>query len=286
MRRDSPHERALAATLRWSLAALVAVALHSALVWLALTLRANDAEAAVGAQETAILIDLSPPEPPAPAASAEPEPSEAVSPDPDLPKSELADPVVPEPEAAGSPSVSPPDTAASEDPPLQTALLDIPLPAVPDAAAMLPAPALKPLPPKAIAPRERAKPRAVQRQTTARPKPASPPPSRAAAAPTPQARGAAMQAFEASPSWRGALQAHLNRYKRFPDGAKPGLVRVAFAIDQQGRVLSASLAASSGDARLDAEALALVRRASPMPAPPTSAGSGLISLAVPIRFDR
>ena len=65
------------------MAALVAVALHSGLVWFALTLRANDAEAAAGALETAILIDLSPPEPPAPAASAEPEPSEAVSPDPD-----------------------------------------------------------------------------------------------------------------------------------------------------------------------------------------------------------
>ena len=206
-----------------------------------------------------------------------------------LPKPELDDPVVPEPESAVSASVSPPAAAAPEVPPLETAPLDIPLPALPappDAAAMLPAPAPKPAPPQAIAPRERAKPRAVRRQTAARPKPASPPPSRAAAAPTPQARGAAMQAFEASPSWRGALQAHLNRYKRFPDGAKPGLVRVAFAIDQQGRVLSASLVASSGDARLDAEALAMVRRSSPVPAPPTRAGSGLIRLAVPIRFDR
>ena len=56
---------------------------------------------------------------------------------------------------------------------------------------------------------------------------------------------------------------------------------VDFALDASGRVTSAALARSSGDGALDAEAVAAVRRASPLPPPPP--GAPRVYLA-PIRF--
>ena len=81
--------------------------------------------------------------------------------------------------------------------------------------------------------------------------------------------------------------AHLNRYKRFPPGAiSSGNTSIAFTISRSGQVLSSRLVRSSGEGVLDQEAVALPRRASPVPAPPPSVGGASISLSVPIRFDR
>ncbi|QUS40508.1 energy transducer TonB [Tardiphaga alba] len=89
-----------------------------------------------------------------------------------------------------------------------------------------------------------------------------------------------------SPStWRSMIMAHLNRHKRATNGGARGTAVVAFTIDRSGRVLSARLAGSSGDAGLDQEAVAIARRASPVPAPPANVGSGgSILLSVPVRF--
>lgn len=86
-------------------------------------------------------------------------------------------------------------------------------------------------------------------------------------------------------TWRGMVTAHLNRHKRSPGGGA-GTSSVAFTIDRAGRVLSARLIRSSGSAALDGEAVALARRASPVPAPPASIGKGSITLTVPVRFSR
>ncbi|WP_245315030.1 energy transducer TonB [Labrys sp. WJW] len=60
-----------------------------------------------------------------------------------------------------------------------------------------------------------------------------------------------------------------------------------FTITRSGQVTSARLAASSGDAVGDTEAVALVRRASPVPAPPPGLfGSGPLTLSQPIRFNQ
>jgi protein TonB len=108
----------------------------------------------------------------------------------------------------------------------------------------------------------------------------------AAAAAGARAAAAASASAASSASWRASLMAHLNRFKRFPVGASPGSVSVAFTIDRSGGVRSASLARSSGNSILDAEAVAMVRRASPVPAPPAGVGGGSMAISVPIRYSR
>ena len=86
-------------------------------------------------------------------------------------------------------------------------------------------------------------------------------------------------------SWQSQLMAHLERRKRYPPGAQSrgerGIVYVRFTIDPSGNVQSVNLSRSSGHAELDQEVLALVRRASPVPAPPPGAQRDIIA---PVRF--
>jgi protein TonB len=87
--------------------------------------------------------------------------------------------------------------------------------------------------------------------------------------------------------WQARVNAHLNRYKRFPSGAKAGgIAMVQFTINPSGAVTGASLVRSSGDGALDTAAVALVQRASPIPAPPPEIAKASMRLTVPIQFSR
>ncbi|MCO7188093.1 MULTISPECIES: energy transducer TonB [unclassified Pseudoalteromonas] len=94
--------------------------------------------------------------------------------------------------------------------------------------------------------------------------------------------------MQAEMQWRGQVQAHLERKKRYPRSAKiraqQGAPWVKFSIDRQGNVLSVSLYRASGIAALDDEAVALVNRAAPLPVPPGSVEGNPITMAVPIAF--
>ncbi|MBA8837657.1 TonB family protein [Ochrobactrum sp. RH2CCR150] len=97
-----------------------------------------------------------------------------------------------------------------------------------------------------------------------------------------------MFASSVSPArWQSRLMAHLERRKRYPAGAKSrheeGVVYVRFRIDEAGKVLSVSLARSSGFAELDEEVLSLVQRASPVPAPPPDVNR---TVTAPVKFSR
>jgi TonB family protein len=67
----------------------------------------------------------------------------------------------------------------------------------------------------------------------------------------------------------------LTRFKRYPESARSrgaeGTPTVAFSLDGGGRVTGAGLSRSSGERDMDAEAVAMVRRAAPFPAPPPGA---------------
>jgi protein TonB len=86
-------------------------------------------------------------------------------------------------------------------------------------------------------------------------------------------------------TWQALLMAHIERYKRYPSDARPrgerGIASVYFTIDGRGNVLSAKLVRSSGFSALDQEVVSAVRRASPVPAPPSSANR---TITVPMRF--
>jgi len=93
----------------------------------------------------------------------------------------------------------------------------------------------------------------------------------------------------ALPTWKIQVAALLERNKRYPPQAQSrreqGVVRLFFSLDRKGMVIASRVATSSGSSALDAEAMALVRRAQPFPAPPQELSGAHVDLTVPIRFN-
>jgi periplasmic protein TonB len=89
-------------------------------------------------------------------------------------------------------------------------------------------------------------------------------------------------------SWSKQVLSALDRNKQYPADAlkryERGTARVLFSMDRAGRVLGCVVVESSGHAALDEEACAIVRRASPFPAPPSEIKGDPVKLRVPIRF--
>lgn len=261
---------------RWSLAAAVAIVVHGGVVWLALA--AQPEPSASSEPPPAVMIEL------APLAVAPEEQPQDIAPGPQMVEAQ------PEATERETPEEEKPDEPL---PPMPVSEIKPPdLPKNDDAEAVIAPPSPKPQskprrkPPPKVQEVERRRPihpeRPRVRQTTAPPTAEA---QRAATAAAPAA-GTAGASSVSPATWRSSLVAHLNRYKRFPAGAvAAGTVTVAFTINRSGAVVGARLVASSGDSALDAEAVSLPRRASPVPAPPANMG-GAITLAVPIRFSR
>jgi len=265
--------------LRWSLAGLCIAALHGGLVYAALNWP-RQAEAAVELP-AAIMIELAPvpvaPEAPPQdlALGSQMQQSQEAAP------SEREDRPVedqkPEPEVK---------------PEIKTEIEIPPLPEKPQADAVL-APPSPPEPQKDKPKDDRRKP---DKPKMAQKRPQTRSARNAPATAAPQAADIQRAATNAAPmagtssstspaTWRSMIMALLNRHKRIPPGGGRGTATIAFAIDRTGHVLSARLARSSGEAALDQEAVALVRRVSPVPAPPANIGNGgSILLAVPVRL--
>lgn len=89
-------------------------------------------------------------------------------------------------------------------------------------------------------------------------------------------------------SYREALLMHIARYRRYPADARrdhvQGIVEVRFVLDRAGEVQNVWIAASSGRTNLDAEALAAIRRAAPMPKIPSDLPDSL-DITLPIDFE-
>lgn len=265
--------------LRWTLAVSFVVAAHGGAAWLAL--RWMPAQASSDGPPPAVMIEL------APLAVAPEAIQQDVAPAPQITEAK-PDPI---PDTPDQPLEYPPDKLAPvveevpkhvhEPPPVPVLQPQVETPKLqkePKAEAVLAPPQPKPkrdertkaVPKRTTSPQTRAP--TVQAQ-----------PSNRVAAPT--ASTAAVPSAS-SANWRSSLMAHLNRYKQFPSGGSQGVAVVDFTIDRSGGVLSARLSRSSGDPVLDREAVALVRRSSPVPAPPSGQGGSSISISVPIRFDR
>lgn len=100
--------------------------------------------------------------------------------------------------------------------------------------------------------------------------------------------GAGREAVLAQATWQKSLLSHLNTHKRYPSEARArgqqGTVKVQFTIDRTGKVIESLVLTSADAGALDAEALAVLRRSSPLPAPPDSMPGETITLILPIQF--
>lgn len=207
-----------------------------------------------GPPPAAVTIDLAPlpaPAPPQPAPSEpavqpQPQPKVETTPPPPLPPPEIAMPKI-EPSPAPRPAV------------------------------VLPA---KPPP--------HPKPRPVERPPAAEPQRPAPPAAAAAAPPAPSTVPPTVNPGAARASWQTQLVGWLERYKRYPRLAREqrqeGTVYLRFAMDRQGRVLSAQIEKGSGFTLLDEEVTALIQRAQPLPAPPPEMPGAQIVLTLPVQF--
>ncbi|MBL8589369.1 MAG: energy transducer TonB, partial [Methylobacteriaceae bacterium] len=162
-----------------------------------------------------------------------------------------------------------------------------PLPQVEGQAAGA-APAPRPHEPTRAAPaKRRAPPRFAASPADAhQTRPPRPPAPRAEPAPTRQAAlapapRAGETASDAAPrgadvaAYRSLVAGRIAAAKRYPAGARErgetGRPVLAFTLTPSGAVAGAAIARSSGHADLDAETLAMLRRAAPFPKPPAGA---------------
>lgn len=79
---------------------------------------------------------------------------------------------------------------------------------------------------------------------------------------------------------------HFDKHKRYPGerAVKSAEIVVSFVLDRLGRVVSASVARSSGDAAFDQAALAMLRRADPVPQPPPLVADKGLNFTMPVIF--
>lgn len=131
---------------------------------------------------------------------------------------------------------------------------------------------------------EEAKPQEAMVQQGGPPTPASTPAPKTAA----RRQGTTDRPSDEAMTWSKALMNHLSRHRRYPAAARQsgqqGKVQVRFRIDRKGQVLSAQVIKASRSSSLDAEAVAMLKRASPLPEPPDEVGGETIELVIPVEF--
>lgn len=121
---------------------------------------------------------------------------------------------------------------------------------------------------------------------------AAPPPIEAAAVgPKPAAplQGNSRKPNQAEISWQKALHLHISKHKRYPSQARDrrveGVVTVSFSLDGTGHVTNVRVLKGSGSTLLDDEALEILKRADPLPAPPEQSLETARNLSLPIQFN-
>jgi len=120
------------------------------------------------------------------------------------------------------------------------------------------------------------------------PVPDTGPPVKDITAPETQPGPPTPQVWTDKPTWEGLVLGALNKVKRYPRIAsfrrQQGVPYIRFVMDREGKVLSVRLERSSGFPVLDDEAIALPKRASPLPKPPNDMTGNTLELVVPVEF--
>ncbi|MDB5620361.1 energy transducer TonB [Tardiphaga sp.] len=265
-------------TLRWVGSAVVIVAIHVGLIAGGIAWYREQAKA--GAEMPAIMVDMAP-------ASAAPQIQEQdLAPGPEMQQAEAPAEPPPEPvqpqkieeQVAPTPPVEKP---AVEAPPEQKIE---PTPPPPEPAKVTPEPPKPEVKPKPVPAEVKKKPS----EKPPAPRTTAPPRADRQAAAASAASAGAAAAAAALPSYRDRLAAHLQRYKQYPSEAKSagkqGVAMLNFTVSRSGQVLGSRLAGSSGVPELDAETMAMIRRAQPLPAFPPEMTQASLSFTVPVRF--
>jgi protein TonB len=100
------------------------------------------------------------------------------------------------------------------------------------------------------------------------------------------AQGTGESAQRVRATWQKELAVHLDKNKRYPADRshQSAEILVRFALDRTGHVVSTSIVRGSGDASFDAAALAMMRRADPVPPPPPLVADEGLSFTLPVIF--
>lgn len=267
----------------WGCAGLLVLTVHVGAA--AMLMQNPPVEAAESAPPAAIMIEM--------AAIPEAAQTEENQITPDLMesedvKSDTAEPVEEPP---------PPEPEPEPEPVVQ----ELPEPPPPEPMAELenvevPLPVLRPLPEETKPEEKKPEPvkKVVRQQKPKPPAPATKAAQEAKADVQQSNRTAANQTLAGSSSsssispdrWKSRLYAHIKRRQRYPSQSRAdrqeGTADISFQIDANGNVISVKLIRSSGFPLLDEEAIASIRRASPVPQPPPEANR---LITVPMLFN-
>ncbi len=265
---------------RWLLSAAVIVGVHAVAVAAALAYYTQVPPP--GEPLAAIMIDLAP-------MTASPQPSPLdLPPGPEMQEAEAPQS---EPEPVQH-TAAVPEIAST---PIQQKV-EVPLPpeakpSPPDKPEAVKLEKPEPVKPKPERPKPEKRERVAKQNSSDRPPaPRTSAPQRAErrAADAMAALAGAQAAAAMLPSYRQRLAAHLQRFKRYPTEARAsgvqGTATLSFTVGRGGQVLNARLARSSGHPALDAETLAMVSRAQPLPPFPPEITQASLNFSVPVNF--
>lgn len=257
-------------TARWGVSAAVIVGLHVAAALLAMSWLRSQPEQGVGLP--AIMIDM------APVTSAPQSMQDDVAPGPMMQEADASPPEPVQQQAfeetiAPTPPQEMPEVVAPPERKLEST------PAKPEPAKIVPIETPMPAKPKVI------------RREAKKPSEAAPAP-RTSAAPRAEREAPAASAMSAGAvasviaSYNQRVRAHLMRFHQYPSGGgrQRGVARLSFTVSRGGQVTSSRLGGSSGVAAFDAQAMSMIRQASPFPPIPDEIKSGSISFSIPVEF--
>ena len=296
---DSPRTGAREIGL-WTVAAILIVGAHVAIASAVQSFSlANEMD---GGPPPAVAIELSPlmvapavqedsaadvvtPEPPNQIEETVTELKPVVEPEPDHPE-----PVTEKAEEVQPDETTPVETAAAEQPdqpPLDEVVPDI-VPAIaPD--VVVPLPQAKPVEDKPVEKAKKAVEKPKPRPKKEKKEKAAPPKAVVTASVDAKAaaKASAPKASQSSGSsvspakWNSQLIGWINRHKRYPSAARSrkaeGTANVTFVVSSSGKVTSARLTRSSGDADLDRAALSVLQGATVPAPPPEKAGTSVVA---------
>jgi periplasmic protein TonB len=260
-----------AAARRWGASAFAIAAAHAALIALALNWYTQ--RPVPGVSLPAIMVDMAP-------VSAAPQPTQMdLAPGPVMQQADASPPETAVAEAvqeqiAPTPPQEKPEVVAPPEQKVEMKPVTEPAKPVPEAKP-------PPVKPKVVRPD-------AKKPSDAPPAPRTTASSKAERqAPAASAANAGASAA-ALASYRQIVAAPLQRFKQYPPAAKAagqqGTSRVSFTLSRSGGVLSVGLGGSSGHSALDAETLAMVRRAQPFPAFPADVKQSSMPFSAPVAF--